>query len=107
MRDDPRVVAAVAASEESGRLTAAICAAPLVLKAAGLAEGRTLTGHPSVHDELQAAGATLGATRVVRDGHLLTSQGPGTAMEFALAIVVELKGQAAADSISAAMCFAQ
>ena len=61
MRDDPRVVAAVAASEESGRLTAAICAAPLVLKAAGLAEGRTLTGHPSVHDELQAAADSISA----------------------------------------------
>ncbi len=106
MRDDPRVVAAVTASESGGRLTAAICAAPLVLKAAGLAKGRTLTAHPSVQDEMREAGATLGATRVVRDGHLLTSQGPGTAMEFALAIVADLKGPSTANSIGQAMCMA-
>lgn len=104
MRDDARVLEAVKGSEASGRLTAAICAAPLVLKAAGLAEGRTLTAHPSVHDEMRGAGAKLGATRVVRDGQLLTSQGPGTAMEFALAIVADLRDQATADHVGAAMC---
>ncbi|QDV04691.1 Chaperone protein YajL [Planctomycetes bacterium Poly30] len=104
MRDDPRVVAAVRASAAAGRLTAAICAAPLVLKKAGLAEGRTLTGHPSVHEEMRAAGATLGGDRVVRDGELLTSLGPGSAFEFALALVTDLEGEARAAEISTAMC---
>ncbi len=104
MRADPRVVEAVRASEAAGRLTAAICAAPLVLKAAGLSEGRTLTAHPSVQEELEAAGATLGTTRVVRDGQLLTSRGPGTAMEFALALVAELVGDDVAAGLSDAMC---
>ena len=44
------------------------------------------------------------ARRVVRDGVLLTSQGPGTAMEFALAVAADLVGQEAADEVAAAMC---
>jgi DJ-1 family protein len=104
MRDDERVVAAVRAFHDSGRTTAALCAAPLVFVRAGLAKGRILTGHPSVHAELTAAGATVKGARVVRDGVLLTSQGPGTAMEFALALAADLVGQEAADEVSVAMC---
>lgn len=107
LRDDPRVVAAVQSSASAGRLTAAICAAPLVLKKARLAEGRTLTGHPSVHAEMQAAGARLGQGKVVRDGELLTSMGPGTAFDFALAIVADLVGDAAAREVAGAMCLGQ
>lgn len=106
MRDDPRVIAAVQASAAEGRLIAAICAAPLVLKKAGLVSGKTLTGHPSVHEEMRAAAATVGSERVVRDGQLLTSMGPGSAFEFALALVVELVGQEKADEVAVAMCMA-
>ncbi len=104
MRDDGRVVAAVQRHQAAGRLTAAVCAAPLVLKAAGLVEGRRLTGHPSVGDELRAAGGQVESARLVRDGNVLTSQGPGTTMEFALAIVAELVDEKTAAEISAAMC---
>lgn len=104
LRDDPRVIAAVQASASSGRLTAAICAAPLVFERAGLAKDRTITGHPSVHDELRAAGAKLGPGRVVRDGQILTSLGPGSAFEFALALVADLAGDSKATEVAGAMC---
>lgn len=104
LRDDDRVVDAVRAQADRGALVAAVCAAPLVLARAGLAEGRDLTSHPSVRDELAGAGARTLADRVVRDGELLTSQGPGTAMEFALAVVRELRGEEVAASVGAAMC---
>ena len=71
---------------------------------AGLARGRTLTAHPSVHGELREGGAEVSGGRVVRDGILLTSQGPGTAMEFALAVAAELAGQEVADDVARAMC---
>lgn len=104
MRDDPRVVEAVQRSHGGGRLTAAICAAPLVLQRAGLAAGKRLTSHPSVTEELKAGGAEAVPARVVRDGHLLTSQGPGTAFEFALAVVEDLVGAKEALELAGAMC---
>lgn len=105
LRGDPRVLAIVRALESSGRTVAAICAAPMVLADAGVLEGRQATSHPSVRDRL--AGATVvGAPRVVRSGHVLTSQGPGTAIEFALEIVRELCGDAAARRLGAAMLVA-
>lgn len=104
MRDDERVLDAVRRSFEAGRLTAALCAAPLVLERAGLVKDRSITSHPSVRAELAAGGAEVTDRRVVRDGVLLTSQGPGTAMEFALAVAAELMGQEVADEVAAAMC---
>ncbi len=66
----------------------AICAAPIALKNVGLDASVRLTSHPSVRQELQSF--TYVEDRVVRDGRLLTSRGPGTAMEFALALVEQL-----------------
>jgi len=106
MRDDERVVAAVRRHAEAGRLVAAVCAAPLVLERAGLLRGRTATSHPGVRDELAGAGVVLSGDRVVRDGDLLTSQGPGTAMEFALAVAEALVGAEVAREVGEAMCFA-
>jgi 4-methyl-5(b-hydroxyethyl)-thiazole monophosphate biosynthesis len=74
-----------------GRPLAAICAAPRVLAGHGLLRDRTATSHPSVEAQLRDAGARYSEARVVRDGHVLTSRGPGTALEFALA-TLELLG---------------
>ncbi|MFT5050827.1 MAG: 4-methyl-5(b-hydroxyethyl)-thiazole monophosphate biosynthesis [Chlamydiales bacterium] len=87
---------------EAGKLTAAICAAPMVLSAAGIVGEQPITAHPGVHDRL--AGTQLQPrARVVRSGNLLTSQGPGTAMEFALALVEDLVGPDLARDLAAAM----
>jgi len=92
LREDPRVLEAVRRHHASGKLTAAICAAPTVLAAAGLAEGTRLTAHPSVQGELAAGGATISAERVCTDDRIVTSQGPGTSMEFAFELVARLCG---------------
>jgi 4-methyl-5(b-hydroxyethyl)-thiazole monophosphate biosynthesis len=105
LKGDPRVLAIVRQLESSGRTVAAICAAPMVLAEAGVLEGRQATSHPSVRDRL--AGATVVAEpRVVRAGRVLTSQGPGTAIEFALEIVRELRGEERARGLGAAMLVA-
>lgn len=68
----------------AGRLTAAICAAPMALDAAGLLDGRRFTCHPAAAGEIKSGAPT--AQRVEIDGHLITGQAAGSAMEFALVI---------------------
>lgn len=79
---------------------AAICAAPTVLHDAGLLEGRRYTAHPSVAGELTRI---IADERVVVDGHLITSRGAGTAIDFGLELVNRLfspeKSAAIANSI--------
>ncbi|XP_014667605.1 PREDICTED: protein deglycase DJ-1-like [Priapulus caudatus] len=94
-----RVGALLKVQEAGGGLIAAICAGPTALAAHGVAAGRTLTSHPSVREQLAAAGYAYSEDRVVRDGQLLTSRGPGTTFEFALALVEALQGAERRDSL--------
>jgi 4-methyl-5(b-hydroxyethyl)-thiazole monophosphate biosynthesis len=104
LRDDPRVLALLRRQHESGKRLGAICAAPIALGAAGVLEGRKATSYPGFEKELR--GATPSADRVVKDGNVITSRGPGTALEFALAIVADLEGKAAADKLRSGMLVA-
>lgn len=80
------------AQESAGRLVAAICAAPIALNAHGIGIGKRLTSHPSVKDKFTPDQYTYSEDRVVQDGQLVTSRGPGTAFEFALKLVEVLVG---------------
>jgi len=93
------------AQEQQGGWIAAVCAAPKALVAHGIGGGKAMTSHPSVQ-EVVAAHGKLSSARVVRSDRLITSQGPGTAFEFALALVAELVGQDLADSLRAPMILA-
>lgn len=79
---------------------AAICAAPAVVLhgACGILAGKRFTGYPGT--ESQVAGAVFTQGRVVTDGTLITSRGPGTAGEFAIAIASALVGEAAARRVA-------
>ena len=68
-----------------GKIVAAICAAPSVLGAAGLLEGRHATCHAGFEEKL--TGAITSEDAVVVDGNIITSRGMGTAIDFGLAIV--------------------
>ena len=102
LAEDPRVIAAVQQLHAAGRPLAAICAAPTVLARAGVLAGVRVTSHPSVRAKLGAA-QVVDAPRVVTSGLVTTSQGPGTAIEFALALVEQLVGAATADKLRSAM----
>lgn len=102
LASDERVLALARRLHGEGRRTAAICAAPTVLHAAGIARGVELTSHPSVRAKLEGS-IVLDAPRVVKSGTITTSQGAGTAMEFALTLVAELCGAAKADELARAM----
>lgn len=85
MHDDTQLIDMLHRQNGSGRLIGAICAAPaLVLAPHGLLEGRKATCHPdyakSIPDDIYVD------ERIVPDGNIVTSQGPGTALEFALFI---------------------
>ncbi|KAJ3207375.1 Protein deglycase DJ-1zDJ-1 [Dinochytrium kinnereticum] len=81
-----------------------ICAAPLALEKAHLAKHRKITSHPSIRDQLKAAGYDhYSEDRVCIDGNLITSRGPGTAFEFSLAIIERLKGAHAAEKVALPM----
>lgn len=82
---------------ESGRWTVAICAAPRVLAEAGLLAGRRATSFPGWLDD--AGGVQRADEPVVVDGRVATSQGPGTAMDFALTLVELLEGREAAAAV--------
>ena len=96
LRSDGRPAALAREFAAAGKPVAAICAAPLVLMDAGLLEGRRFTAYHSVREEL---GGGLDE-RVVVDGDLITSRGAGTAMDFAMVLVVRLLGQSAADQVA-------
>ncbi len=85
------------------RTVAAICAAPLALQAAGVLTGRSITCHPSVTDDITITKAS--ASNVVIDGNLITSQGPGTAIPFALTLIQQIDGEAKAKQIADAMVY--
>jgi len=83
-----------------GKIVAAICAAPaLFLAPLGLLEGKRFTCYPDMEKRLK--GGTWTEERVVIDGNLITSRAPGTAVDFALALVEKLAGSDAAKKLSA------
>ncbi|MFA4943168.1 MAG: DJ-1 family glyoxalase III [Lentisphaeria bacterium] len=85
----------------SGGITAAVCAAPLALHAAGLLQGRRFTCFPSVQPELP--GGICTGERVEVDGTLVTGKAAGAAVEFALAIVEALGLREQAEGLRAGM----
>lgn len=97
LRADGRAAALAASFAGAGKVVGAICAAPLVLKDAGLLDGRRFTAHFSTAGELPEA---LAAEPVVVDGEVITSRGAGTALAFGLALVERLRGAGRADEIA-------
>ena len=88
---------------EEGKLVAAICAAPSVLGAAGILEGRHATCHPGFEEKL--IGATCLEDAVVIDGHIVTSRGMGTAVDFGLAIVWLMLDDEAVEKVKKAIVY--
>ena len=89
---DPRIHSLLRRMAEQERYTAAICAAPKVLLNAGLLDGREATASPGAIDGLITKNSRLLADAVVTDGKVVTSRGPGTAMDFALTLIERLLG---------------
>lgn len=90
LNDDQRIHDRIQQQLQQGKYIAAICAAPAVLASAGVLNGRNATCYPGFINPTEYPQITLREQAVVIDGNILTSRGPGTAMDFALAIVETL-----------------
>ncbi len=97
--ENPEAAKLIRRVYQEGGLVAAICAAPaVVLGGTGILSGRRATCFPGFHDRL-GQDVQHASDRIVRDGNIVTSQGPGTAAEFAVEIIRYFLGDQAAEKI--------
>ncbi len=90
LKFDPRVLQLLQKMSAQDKFVTAICAAPSVLAEAGLLDGKRATSFPTCLDDYPKVAQQM--TAVVEDGKLITSRGPGTAMDFALLLLERLAG---------------
>jgi len=103
LKRDPRIKAILQGMNGRQKWVTAICAAPTLLAAYGLLEGKKATSHPSRRDQTALEKVHYQEQRVVQDGHTITSRGPGTALEFALKLVEVLCGREKVGELKEAM----
>ncbi|ADE53700.1 DJ-1 family glyoxalase III [Coraliomargarita akajimensis] len=101
IRHHPQLCRRLQQQAAADRWIACICAAPLLLKDAGLADGLQLCCHPSAEPDFTVTSSEA----VVIDGKIITSRGAGTAHEFGLSLISALKGKALADQIAKSICW--
>lgn len=103
LRDNEQLQALIKKQVAENRYMAAICAAPKVLAAAGVLTGKTATSFPGVLAALNDSSINLSENAVEIDGNIITSRGPGTAMDFALTLIELLEGKEKRDEVNAQM----
>jgi protease I len=92
LRMDPGVQRLVREIDEQGKPLAFICHAGWVLVSAGIVDGRHVTGHPSIADDLRNAGAKWEDSEVVVDGNLVSSRRPPDLPAFMRALIEVVVG---------------
>ncbi len=97
LRADEAVKAIVTEAHANGKLVAAICAAPSVLVAWGLAKGKTVSVYPGFED--YTSGTSYSDAPVTVDGKLITAKGMGASLDFALELVAALHSREKADEL--------
>jgi len=101
LNNDERIKAILIKMANSEQFTAAICAAPKVLADAGILSGKKATCYPSFLDNSE--NVDVSGDAVVIDGKIITSRGPGTAMDFALTLIESLEGKEKKDEVEKAL----
>jgi 4-methyl-5(b-hydroxyethyl)-thiazole monophosphate biosynthesis len=103
LENDARVIDLVRRMADRGRYTAAICAAPKVLASAGVLDGKRATAFPGTLNAQSFPRVGITADAVLTDGRIVTSRGPGTAMDFALELIELLAGRDKRAQVEAAL----
>jgi 4-methyl-5(b-hydroxyethyl)-thiazole monophosphate biosynthesis len=101
LKADQRIIELLQKMSRQGKYVTAICAAPSVLAGAGLLDGKQATGFPGSLDPYPQV--MQQRTAVAEDNKLITSRGPGTAMDFALTLVERLAGKAKRQEVEAGL----
>lgn len=87
----PGLMAQVDEFYGAGKYIGAICAAPSIFGHRGILKGKRACSYPSFESHLEGAEVTEGPVEI--DGHVITSRGMGTAIDFGLAILGIFCGQ--------------
>ena len=103
LKRDPRVEAILRRMNQGKKWVTAICAAPMLLATYGILEGKEATSHPSRREQTAIGNVRYHEQAVIQDGHIITSRGPGTALEFALKLVEVLCGRKKVEELKEAM----
>jgi 4-methyl-5(b-hydroxyethyl)-thiazole monophosphate biosynthesis len=103
LQADPRIQELLQKITTQGGYTAAICAAPKVLASSGLLQNKQATAYPGVLEAMELPQVSLLSKPVVKDGQVITSRGPGTAMDFALELIETLVGKDKRQEVESAL----
>jgi 4-methyl-5(b-hydroxyethyl)-thiazole monophosphate biosynthesis len=103
LQNDQRIQQLLKTMAHNKKYTAAICAAPKALASAGLLDGKTATAYPGTLEKLQLNSTKITADAIVTDDLVVTSRGPGTAMDFTLHLIELLVDKTRRDSVEAAL----
>ena len=103
LNNDPRIQQLVKKLYQQDKFTAAICAAPRVLATAGILDNKQATSFPGALDNFPAKNMIYLEEPVVVDGNVITSRGPGTAMDFALTLIEKLAGKANREEVETSL----
>jgi cyclohexyl-isocyanide hydratase len=90
----------------AARYVTSVCSGALLLGAAGLLEGKRATTHWYAHDFLTEFGAIPVDARIVEDGKLITAGGVTSGIDFGLALVARVFGQAEAETVQLSLEYA-
>jgi protein deglycase len=101
LRDHAGVQSLLQRQHAKDKPVGAICAAPKALAASGILQGKTVTCYPGALDELDSSGFTITTNPIEIDGNIITSRGPGTAMDFALTLIERLANKSLRDQVAA------
>jgi 4-methyl-5(b-hydroxyethyl)-thiazole monophosphate biosynthesis len=99
LKRDDRVKRLLEQYDRKGKYISGICAAPSILAAQGYLEGRQVTSNPNFENQVRLGDVDYVEDPVVVDGPVVTSRGPGTAMEFGLKLVEMLAGDAVREEV--------
>ena len=100
---DSRIHQLINRLSSEGKYIGAICAAPKVLVKNGIAKGKQITAYPGALNEIDLSGVELSQETVQIDNKIITSRGPGTAMDFALSLIELLQGKDVRESVEAGL----
>jgi len=110
MQRDSLVGDILLANYNIGQKIGAINSGPLVLMKHRVGSGRRITSYPTYRNQLACDFNYVDGKRLVRDGHVITAQGPGSAMEFAFEMIQQIYGESGPGTeiisqIKTDMCF--